>query len=354
VVEAGGDDAGGDAARQFAPGFEDGRPGVEHAGDDLELVCAALGRVAGGLELDRRLAFVGDPQAHAADGTHGVEQPADGGRDGGGQAGLREPSDRAPALGVDARQRPLVAGRLQPRAGHPPWLAHGLVAARQRDRPQVAGALEAAQVADQDLAAPHRPVGAEPTAVEDRADRRPLLAVVGQAGREVGVVVLDRDALDALARERVCGRGVVGLQVVRHHLGGDREQPLQVPHALLVRRERLGGSEVADVVGDPGAPPAREAERAPVLGAAGQHLAAGRQRQCEHARHGAARTAQRQRPAACHAQHRVIDAGLDRPVMLQDQVGDLLTGAGHYQRLADVLQQQVVERVAGEHHAELG
>ena len=125
------------------------------------------------------------------------------------------------------------------------------------------------------------------------------------------------------------------------------------------------------MVRDPGAPPARQAEGALELGAAGQHVAAGRQRQREHARDGAARAPQRQRPAAGHAQHRVVDARLDRAVVEHDEVGDrrqplarvvVLVGdrlvgdvaARHHQRLAHVGQQQVMERAVGQHHAELG
>ena len=64
----------------------------------------------------------------------------------------------------------------------------------------MAGALEAGQIADEQLAAPDRPVGAVAGAVEDRADRRPGLAVLGQAGREVRVVMLHADVLDVVAR----------------------------------------------------------------------------------------------------------------------------------------------------------
>ena len=86
-------------------------------------------------------------------------------------------------------------------------------------RQQVAGALEAVQPADEQLAAPHRAVEPEAGAVEDRPDRRAALAVLGQAGGEVRVVVLHADELDALARERVGGREVVRVQVVRDDLG---------------------------------------------------------------------------------------------------------------------------------------
>ena len=52
--------------------------------------------------------------------------------------------------------------------------------------------------------------------------------MLGEARGEVRVVVLDADELDAVALERVRGREVVGVQVVRDDLGRDREQPLEV------------------------------------------------------------------------------------------------------------------------------
>ncbi len=330
-------------------------------------VGAALGRVARSFELDRRLALVGRARAAAERGDR-VEQPAGRGGDRGGDAGLAHPRDRAPGGGVDARERRrLRSGRGQPRARHPPRLARGAVAAREPDRVQVAGALEAAQVAAQDLPAPHRAVRAEPGPVEDRADRRAGLAVLGEARREVGVVVLDGDVLDAFARERVGRREEVGMQVVRDDRGRDREQPLEVGDAVLERPQRLEVAEVADVRADPRTLAAREAERALELGSAREHVARGGDRQP----HGRGRVAARapQHPVA--AQHRVVGARRDRPVVRQEQVGDpgqplarvlvamrdRLVGhvaAGHHQRLADVGQQQVVQRAVREHHPELG
>ena len=55
----------------------------------------------------------------------------------------------------------------------------------------------------QQLAAPDGPVEPVAGAVEDRADRRPGDAVLGQARGQVGVMVLDADELDAVALERV-------------------------------------------------------------------------------------------------------------------------------------------------------
>ena len=69
----------------------------------------------------------------------------------------------------------------------------------QPHRVQVPGALEVREVADEQLAAPDCVVGAEAGAVEDCAHRRAALAVLGERRREVGVVVLDRHELDALA-----------------------------------------------------------------------------------------------------------------------------------------------------------
>ena len=102
-----------------------------------------------------------------------------------------------------------------------------------------------------------------------------------------------------------------------------------------------------------------------------EHVPACRDRQREHAGDGAAGAPQRQRAAARDPQHRVVGAGLDRAVVAEHEVGDRpeplervvvavgdrLVGnvaAGHHQRLADVAQQQVVERAVRQHHAELG
>jgi hypothetical protein len=234
----------------------------------------------------------------------------------------------------------------------------------------VPGALAGSQVADQDLAAPHGAVGAEPGAVEDRPHRGAELVVLGEARRQVRVVVLHRHVLDPLAGERVRGRQIVRVQVVDDHLRGDREQPLEVRDARLERTQRLGVLEVADVVGDPCAAPARDAERVLELGAAREHVPGRRDREREQAGDRPAGAPERQRPPAGDPQHRVVRAGVDRPVVQHEHVGDaaqarervlVLVGdrlvghvaAGHHQRLADVGEQQVVHRAVRQHHAEL-
>jgi hypothetical protein len=143
-----------------------------------------------------------------------------------------------------------------------------------------------------------------------------------------------------------------------------------VRDALLERAERLGVLEVADVVRDPGAAPARHAERALELGPAGEHVPRRGQRQREHARDRAARAPHRQWPPAGDPQHRVVGPSLDRTVVDKERVGDVpqprqrvvvgvgdrLVGhvaAGHHQRLPHVGEQQVVQRAVREHHPEL-
>ena len=157
------------------------------------------------------------------------------------------------ARGVDPRQRRGRGAQHldQPRAGHPPRLAHGAVAAGQAHGPQMAGALEAVEAAGQQLAAPHRAVGAVAGAVVDRPDRRPALAVLGQHRRQVGVVVLHAHVRDVLAGERVGRRQVVGVQVVGDDLRRDREEPLEVRDAHGEGAQGLLVAQVADVVARP-------------------------------------------------------------------------------------------------------
>ena len=135
------------------------------------------------LELHRRLALVADLGAQAAERGDGVEEPAHARRQRRGQPGACELGHRVPGARLVPRRaaRARAPGRDQPRAGHPPRLAHAAVAAGQAHGPQVARALEARQAAGQQLAAPHRPVGAV-ARCRRRSPRWPArLAVLGQA-----------------------------------------------------------------------------------------------------------------------------------------------------------------------------
>ena len=82
-----------------------------------------------------------------------------------------------------------------------------------------------AQVPEQQLPAPDGAVASEPRPVEDHAERRPGLAVLGKHRGQVGVVVLHRHQLHPLALQRIRARQVVGVQVVGDEPGGTANSP---------------------------------------------------------------------------------------------------------------------------------
>ena len=89
--------------------------------------------------------------------------------------------------------------------------------ARQADVREVSSALERPAVAQQELAAPHRAVGAVPRAVEDDTDDPLRQPVLDYATGQVRVVMLNGQEVQPLGRGPfggVAGRGVVGMQVV--------------------------------------------------------------------------------------------------------------------------------------------
>jgi len=127
---------------------------------------------------------------------------------------------------------------------HAPRLADGLVAARQADVAQVGRPAKVLVIADQELAAPDRPIGAVAGAVERDPEDRPGQPVLGHATGHVRMVVLHGKQLDALpgrALPGVARRGVVRVQVVGQHLRPDllSRQLGRLPGNLAVRR-RIG------------------------------------------------------------------------------------------------------------------
>jgi hypothetical protein len=150
-----------------------------------------------------------------------------------------------------ARQQPQRrlghAGVLGVRECHPPRVADGRVAARERDRAQVSGPLRGCGVADEELPAPRVPAGAEAEAVERDPDDPTLQAVLGHHRRDVRVVVLDRDRgkTELVGEAR---RQEVGMQVVGDEVGRDPEDGAVPVERLAVRVHRLLGVEVADVL----------------------------------------------------------------------------------------------------------
>ena len=125
------------------------------------------GRLGAGqlLQLDRRLALVAHPLAHAQHRRSGVEQPAHARRE------RRVHAEDGPQL-RPAGERHRPPGRLEVGGGGAPRLADRGGAARQRHRLEVGDTLEPLQVAAQELAAPERPVRAVAGAVEDERERR--------------------------------------------------------------------------------------------------------------------------------------------------------------------------------------
>ncbi len=124
------------------------------------------------------------------------------------------------------RPRDEQAGALEMDGGDPPRLAHRRLAAGKRNGLEPREPLEAVEVAAQQLAAPERPVGPVAGAVEDERERRPRLAVLGEARRRVRVVMLHLDERQALARAPTSSRGT---------RGGDRTR------SLRARREASRG-----------------------------------------------------------------------------------------------------------------
>ena len=191
----------------------------------------------------------------------------------------------------------------------------------------------------------------------------------------MGVVVLDAERLDAVALQRVAGREVVGVEIVGDQLGGEREQPLEVRDAVPEAEQRIEVAQIADVGSHPGARAGGQAEGRLLLGAAGEDRPLRRGRQRDALRHVAAGAPDRQRPRGRsgveRAHHRVLGADVDRAAVAEEGVGDRAEPAqrfgvavgdrllgdvarGQHQGLAQVGEQQVMERRVGQHHAEVG
>ena len=168
------------------------------------------------------------------------------------------------------------------------------------------------------------------------------------------------------------------MRVVGDELGLQREEPLEVRNPLSVREQSRIVLEVADVVAQPGAPVAGQAERRLELCAAGEQGTGRRKREVDARRDVAARAPQHQRPAALAerdgADERIVGARLDGAVVDEKAVGDALETAPGIQvaegdrlvrdvatreherrnaELGQVGEQQVVQRRVGQHQSQL-
>ena len=215
-------------------------------------------------------------------------------------------------------------------------------------------AFEFAEVAGEDLASPDGAVGPVARAVEDRPHRLLGDAVLRQARRQMRVVVLDRDGFDALARERVTGRQVVGMEVVGDDLGLDREQSPEMVDPAAIGLERLEVLQVSHVGTDPRAGALGDAEGVLELGPAAEDRTRGCERQRDRRGCVAARAPDQHwrltNGPVQRSHHGVVGARLDRPVVDQQRIRDLRQPcAGIRVDVGD----RLVGEVARRHHQRL-
>ena len=182
--------------------------------------------------------------------------------------------------------------------------------------------VEPLQRADQQLAAPHRAVGAQ-ARCRRRSPPPPCPARRARPGRRRGGRggAARPTRLHPLELQRVLGREVLGVQVVGHHLRPHGEQALEVLDPVAEGAQGLPVAQVADVVAHPRATAPRQAEGVLLLGPAGQQRRRV-QRQGHRLGHVAARAPDHQRRPVGGAHHRVVGAHVDGPVVHEEQVRD--------------------------------
>ena len=307
-----------------------------------------------------------------------VEQPPHAGRDRRGEA----------ALAASARPRPSVLGRTaarsasgtpSPRApaatSHAHAIRHGSRAARSPPGSRTGQGARRARTPRRSPTriSPPQAVPSVPRPVPSKIapTARPVTPCSARQAARCAWWCCTPTSRDALALERVGGREVVGVQVVRHHRGHDVEEALEVRDALAEERERLRVAQVADVVADPGAPALGEAERALELGAAGRAPGRGSRAGSASAPGTSPRERRRivRRPPTIRTTESSVRVWIGRSwrrMRVRDRrqprgrvvvaIGDRLVAdvaARQHQRLARVGEQQVVQRRVREHHAEL-
>ncbi len=178
-------------------------------------------------------------------------------------------------------------------------------------------ALELLEVAAQKLATPERPVRSVSRPVEHERERRPLLAVLGEAGRGVSVMVLDPDLLRVLL-ERPLGREVLGVEVVGDDLGLDREHAQDELEIGAERPVCLLRVEIPEMSRQECLSPARDAERPLQLGArSDDRLLRG---DWERERRGCVAARPPDRKSGTN--HRVFAATVDGAVVAQKRIRD--------------------------------
>src|SRR5208337_965354 len=126
-------------------------------------------------------------------------------------------------------------------------LAGGAVAANKSERPERSDPAVIRSIHLQELAAPDRAIITVARAVPRNPQRGAVLAVLGKAGHDVGVMMLDNKTGQSPFL-RVARREVVGMGVVHDSCGLNSEQPGQVGNVFDIAPARTGRVEIADVL----------------------------------------------------------------------------------------------------------
>ena len=256
-----------------------------------------------------------------------------------------------------------------------PGLAGRLRPARHRHRLEGSQPLTGAIVGEQELAAPERVVGTPAETVEcdpEHRSRRERAAVLGQAGRDMGVMMLDLDHRQAEFATQL-GRQIFGMPVDRDGCGTMIQQVAVEIEIATVVVEGVGLLEVALMLRQHGRTVLDQAESGLELAAERKQLGGGGEALGQRYRLGgiAARPAQQARPARHDPDHGVVDPVGDGPVMDQGVGGDgrqaspgirvvdrlRLVGevaAGHHHRACHAAQRQMMHGRGGQHEAQGG
>jgi hypothetical protein len=230
--------------------------------------------------------------------------------------------------------------------------------------------LKSGEVSQQELATPQGAVTAETRPVEGHSQHWTSRTVVGQAGGDVRVMVLDSHEFHVSEIDGVFGRQVFRVQVVRHNLGRHVEKAPEVRYTVGERPQCLVVLQVADVVGQERVASTGQAEGALEFSAAAQDREGHRLREGQRLGRVAAGSAHRQFGATEHPHYRVIGAHVDRAVVRQIRIRDsrqppprvlILVGnrligdvsAGEHDGLGGIAEQQVMQRGIGQHQTQV-
>ena len=194
-------------------------------------------------------------------------------------------------------------------------------------------------------------------------------AVLRQHRRSVGVMMLHRhDPLEPELR-RDAGGQVAGVEVARHDLGRDAEQPLVGVEREPEVFEGFQVFEIADVLAHVAAAAVDQREGVLEVRPHRDERLRALERQVHRERGIAAGPAQEDGRVSRQPDHRVVVARHDLPIVQQERVGDraeppsrvgvvggdrLLAqiAARHHQRTASAVEQQVMQRRVRKHHAD--